>query len=211
MMRRKPCRERAGKAAKDKGPGFQSREFSSTRCMQTGPRGSTPTSSRAVRSGPAARTQTALPRHLLLAGPGSSLLLPFSPFPTAWPNRSRSQNRQTIPSPASYAGIAGLGTGYTEKEDWKDQAPIRSGLSPQMDPLESGKRTRSESARRFGDRVGYSLFPALDRCKTTDSKPRERAEKHRIRWRQQDLALDLTHRGPLSLCQTKSSPVSGLG
>ena len=140
-----------------------------------------------------------------------SPLLPFSPFPTAWPNRSRRQNRQTIPSPASYAGIAGLGTGYTEEEDWKDQAPIRSGLSPQMDPLESGKRTRSESARRFGDRVGYSLFPALDRCKTTDSKPRERAEKHRIRWRQQDLALDLTHRGPLSLCQTKSSPVSGLG
>lgn len=81
VMSRKPCREGAGMAAKAKGPDFQSREFSSTRWMQTGPRGSTPTSSRAVRSGPAAGMQTALPRHFLLSSPGSSLLLPFSPLP----------------------------------------------------------------------------------------------------------------------------------
>lgn len=80
VVERRKLRSMGGRKAK--GPGFHRREFSSSTWMQTGSRGSKPTSSRAVRSGRAAGMQAALPRHGLL--PGSSLHRP-----AARPNHSR--------------------------------------------------------------------------------------------------------------------------
>ena len=203
MMRKKPCRERAGKAAKDKGPGFQSREFSSTRWMQTGPRGSTPASSRAVRSGPAAGTQTALTACRL----GS-----FSPSPLSRPRGPSAPGGKTgkrSPLQPLNAGIAGLGTDYTEEEDWKDQAPLLWIIAPDG-PLGVWETNACRICPPFWRSGWIFVVPGLGQVQN-DGFQTSGAEKHRIRWRQQDLALDLTHRGLLSRCQTKSSPVWGLG
>ena len=173
VMRSKPCREGAGMAAKAKGPDFQSREFSSTRWMQTGPRGSTPTSSRAVRSGPAVGMQTALPRHFLPASQGSCSVSPSPLSPAAWPNRSRRQNRQRIPSPAFYAGTAAEGQATQRRRTGKIEPPFALDYRPRWTPGVC-ETNACRVCLPFWRSVGCSLFPALDRCKTTDSKPRQR-------------------------------------
>lgn len=66
--------------------------------------------------------------------PGVLLRLPFSPLPgrVAQPLAEAKQAKDPLSS--LLRRDSGRGTGYTEEEDWKDRAPIRSGLSAQMDP-----------------------------------------------------------------------------